>query len=44
MRNPHNPKSGNSLALLSVNKPISDELVAEIAKEIDARIARCISF
>lgn len=44
MRNPHNPSTGNSLALLAINKPVSEELVSKIAGEIQARIARCVSF
>lgn len=43
MRNPHNPKTGKSLAILSVNKPVSDDLVNQIAKEIDATIAHNVT-
>ena len=34
MRNPHNPETGRSMALLSTNKPVSAELVASTAAAI----------
>ena len=34
MRNPHNPETGRSMALLSVNKPVPNEVVASISATI----------
>ena len=36
MRNPHNPSTGRSLALLSVNKPVDAAVVEKIAAQISA--------
>jgi len=44
MRNPHDASGENSLALLQIDKPIDDELVEKIAKEIDANHYSCIVF
>ncbi len=43
MRNPHNLETGNSLAILNVNNPVDENIIKEIAVEIDAMIARSIS-
>lgn len=42
MRNPHNPKTGKSLAILSVNSEVSETLLNEIAGEIEATVAHNI--
>ena len=39
VRNPHDPKTNRSLAILKVNKPVSGELANDIGKTIDARAA-----
>lgn len=44
MRNPHNPATGRSMALLSTNKPVAPELVAAIAKTISAVKASALAF
>jgi D-3-phosphoglycerate dehydrogenase len=36
VRNPHDPKTNRSLAIMKVNKPVSEELVKEISGEIKA--------
>ena len=36
MRNPHNPETGHSMALLSTNKPVDPDLVASVAASIKA--------
>lgn len=38
MRNPHNPATGNSLAVLNVNRAVEPELLASIAKAISATV------
>ena len=43
MRNPHNPATGNSLAILSVNKPIEDDLLKRIASDVSAMMAHNVS-
>ncbi len=44
MRNPHDRKSNRSLAILKINKGVSDELLEKIKTEIDAHAAFCINF
>ena len=44
MRNPHNPATGRSMALLSTNKPVAPELVASIAASIKAHKASALAF
>jgi len=39
VRNPHDSKGVNSLAIIKVNQPVSDEIVAQIAADIQARTA-----
>jgi D-3-phosphoglycerate dehydrogenase len=39
VRNPHNPEGTESIAILKVSVPVSDEVVARIAKQIDAKMA-----
>ncbi len=39
VRNPHDSKGRQSLAILKVNKPVSDEVVQKVAKEINAHTA-----
>ena len=39
VRNPHDAKGLNSLALLKVNQPVPEEVVRRIAKSIDAQVA-----
>jgi len=43
MRNPHNPSTGNSLALLSVNKAVDDALLKKIATEVNATMAHSVT-
>ncbi len=43
MRNPHNPTTGRSLAILSVNKPIGQALLKSISEEIEANIAHSVT-
>lgn len=43
MRNPHNPATGRSLAILSVNKPIGQALLKSISEEIEANIAYSVT-
>ncbi len=42
MRNPHDAKTGESLAVLSVNRPVDDALLARIARETDAIMAHYV--
>jgi len=44
MRNPHDGKTNRSLAIMKVNKSVSDELMAAIKDEIKARSAFCMKF
>ena len=44
MRNPHNPATGRSLALLSVNKPVPAAVVSGIASRIAAQRAGALAF
>lgn len=44
MRNPHDPKTGRSLAILKVNTVIDDVTMERIKTEIQARAAFCIKF
>ena len=44
MRNPHNPATGRSLALLSVNKPVPAAVVADIAAKISAQRSGALAF
>ncbi len=39
VRNPHDPKTNRSLAILKVNQPVSAELANEIGKAIEAHTA-----
>ena len=39
VRNPHDPKTNRSLAIMKVNQPVSAELANEIGKAIDAHTA-----
>jgi len=39
VRNPHDSKGQSSLAILKVNPPVSDDMVKQIAADIDARVA-----
>jgi D-3-phosphoglycerate dehydrogenase len=39
VRNPHDPKTNRSLAIMKVNEAISEELTNDIGKAIDARSA-----
>lgn len=43
MRNPHDTRTNRSLAIIKVNKPASDEMMALIAKDIDAHSAVCVA-
>ena len=43
MRNPHDPESDESLAILSVNVPVDDALVREIGRETESTMAHCIT-
>lgn len=42
MRNPHDAKTGRSLAILKVSKPLSPDLLSVIAKRIDAQVAAAV--
>ena len=42
MRNPHDDKTGESLAILSLNTPVSNDLVRSIADEIQAVVAQSV--
>ncbi|MBQ3810728.1 MAG: hypothetical protein II839_07935, partial [Kiritimatiellae bacterium] len=44
MRNPHNPATGHSMAMLSTNKPVAPELVASIAEKIKSFKASALAF
>ena len=44
MRNPHNPATGHSMAMLSTNKPVAPELVASIAKTIRSFKSSALAF
>ena len=44
MRNPHNPATGHSMAMLSTNKPVAPELVASIAKTIKSFKSSALAF
>jgi D-3-phosphoglycerate dehydrogenase len=39
MRNPHDPKTNHSLAIMKINKPASTEVIAEITEQIRALAA-----
>ncbi len=41
MRNPHDPKTNRSLAILRVNRPVEAELFSAIGEEIQATSATC---
>jgi hypothetical protein len=41
MRNPHDPKTNRSLAIVKVNACVGDPLLADIRKEINAHAAVC---
>lgn len=43
MRNPHNPSTGNSLAILSVNKAVDDALLKKITAEVRATMAHSVT-
>lgn len=42
MRNPHDRKTDRSLAILKVNQPVADDVMAAIKAEIDAASAICV--
>ncbi len=44
VRNPHNAKGTQSLALLKINQPASPDLVRRVAEEIEAQSACTLSF
>ncbi len=44
MRNPHDPSGVNSLALMRISGEVSCAVIDQIAKDIDAVHASCISF
>jgi len=44
MRNPHDPKTNRSLAILRVDQPVAEDLMNELAESIGARASFCISF
>ena len=44
IRNPHQPRTGRSLAILQTNRPVDQAKVDEIAAVIDATAAFSISF
>jgi D-3-phosphoglycerate dehydrogenase / 2-oxoglutarate reductase len=44
MRNPHDPRTNRSLAIVKVNQVIDDETMATIKDEIQARAAFCMKF
>jgi len=44
IRNPHQDKTGRSLAILQTNKPVPQSRIDEIAEVIDAISAFCITF
>jgi D-3-phosphoglycerate dehydrogenase len=43
VRNPHDAAGQNSIAVLKINRPAPAELVADIAKKIDASLAACLT-
>ena len=43
MRNPHDPKTGRSLVILKLSRPIDAETVAKVAADISSESALCIS-
>ena len=43
MRNPHDPKTGRSLVILKLSRPIDAETVAKVASDISSESALCIS-
>lgn len=43
VRNPHDPKTGRSLAILKLSKAVDEKTVAEIAAEIDSESSLCIT-
>ena len=44
MRNPHDPSGENSLALMKISQKIDSELVDQIATQIEALHASCVTF
>ena len=44
MRNPHDPSGENSLAILRTAEPVGCEITENIAKQIDALHASCVSY
>ncbi len=44
MRNPHDQKTNRSLAILKVNKPVTDDLMTAIKEKIRSKSAFCIKF
>ena len=44
MRNPHNPATGHSMAMLSTNKPVPADVVASIAATVKSFKASALEF
>lgn len=44
VRNPHHSKADLSLAIMQVNKPVADNLMSEISRQIDARASYYYDF
>ena len=44
MRNPHDPKTNRSLAILKVNRVVEEDLMNAIKDGIQARASFCIKF
>ncbi len=43
VRNPHDTKGENSIAIVKVNRPVSSDVVGAIAKDIGAHTAFCVT-
>ncbi len=43
MRNPHDPKTGRSLVILKLSRPIDAETVAKVSADIDSEAALCLT-
>jgi len=43
MRNPHDPKTNRSLVIFKLNRPLTEEMVADIAREVRAHAAMAVN-
>ena len=43
MRNPHDPKTGRSLVILKLSRPVGEETLARLAEDVQAESALCIT-